>query len=249
MAVRVGGEAAKQNKPIPRWYGELEIAKGAWNAWLRSKDWSGMGRVVLALDHMELGLQTLAATNNSTLVFRKKEVGSEEWLAFDAEIKTGEWPKASAAQNDAAALIDQRLLTDVSVGLVLLDYRWELERDPDNERAEDTLVCIKAAMRELSVVTFGAMREDGNIAIVKDEMADSPATGETETETETVIRLEAGPMREYLQRPNGDVTPMTSNDIQVSKAEAVIELNEKIAASTAERIDSDRVTAMRSRLT
>ena len=241
MAVKVGGEAAKQGKPVPRWYGGLEIAKGAWAAWLRSKDWSGMGRVVLDMDHLELGLQTLAATNNSTLAFRKKEVGSEEWLAFDGEIVTG--PTASSAQNDAAALISQRLLTDVSVGLILLEYEWELERDPDNERTEDTLICTKAAMRALSIVTFGAMREDGNIAIVKDEMADTPATGET------VIRLESGPMREYLERPNGDVTPLTTNDIQISKAAAVEKLNEKLRASTAKPIDSDRVSALRSKLT
>ncbi len=200
MALRVGGEAAKAGKPVARFYGSLEIAKGAWNTWLRSADWAGLGRVILSVDHEQRTLETLAATDNRTLSFNRKEVGSDEWLAYEALIEDDP-DRATRAQLDVIRLLTQptgALIKEVSVGLILLKYHWEFAADPDLDREEDTLVCEKAAMFEMSLIPKGAMGPDGNIRVLDDGLAaDGVAT----------VTLRGGLVREYLEGAAGEIIP------------------------------------------
>ena len=230
MGQRVGGEAGKAGREISRWYGDFVYEKGAWNAWLRSKDWLGMGWVPMLVDHDEENvLATLADTKTGTLGFKRKEVGSEEWLEFEAEIRTADDgpPAPTVAQTDAVSLIAQGLVTDVSMGFYILEYHWELARDPDNDRDVDTLIGEKLAAFEISLVVRGAFKEDSKVRLLDKTSASDAGP----------VRMGVE-MREMMRTPSGASVPFP---VEQTRAEANKALDDKLAERAAIVIPAEDV--------
>ena len=208
--VPVEGDAFKFGKAIPRWYGALRFDPGCMDGWLADLDAGTADALPLAFDHTESALEMIAGTGNGTLRFAKRRLGDGEWLTFAAEIMLG-----TRAQADAVELIRQRLLTEVSVGILMPGHRWEFPEEFDVD--EDTLVCTEGRLFELSGVTRGGMGADGSIRESRAAASSLSAVDAVPART----RLHLGPMRELAENAAGDVTAF---DVGASRAAARAEL-------------------------
>ena len=187
-AVRFNWEGRKGAPP----YGfKLEFRPEAFDKWLDNQAGTVYGRAVLALDHTTSGLETLAATDNGTLSFDK----TDDYLTFEGTLVTdGDDPGPSQAQRDIAALFAQKLLKQVSVGCDVYKRTWEFADEPDGWDKVDKLIVEEAVLYELSVVTYGAFRDQ---AVMRMESA-------LQLGPSSPMTLAGGPLRLTTYDKNGE---------------------------------------------
>lgn len=151
----VTGTATKLNKQVDR-FGmyKLQIMPGAFDKFLSGDRGSNpMNQdVVLTTDHNPRAYSILAREGTDTLLFSKEK----DNLRFAASIATGD--DATSMQQDVVNSIKQKSLRELSVGLLIQKYAWNLEDDNN-----PILEIQQAGLRELSLVTFGAMEKDATI--------------------------------------------------------------------------------------
>lgn len=211
MADVLSGSVTRSDRPVSRYsYSgiyELVIERGAWDAWLADETWGGWDRVVFAGDHREGAVEVMASTDTDTLSFSLAERDGAEFLDFVADLGDESDEDRTNYMTDMVKQVRSGRIGQVSAGLFLVDYRWQLEGDQDGIDV-DRLICTAGAMREFSVVTFGAMGGDAPVRKL------SLAAGTVGLADRS--RLEAGPVR-LMELKGGEAVPF---DVEESRKAA-----------------------------
>ena len=249
MAV-VGGTAARSDLPVQRgfasWGYEFQIARGAWDAWMESGDWLGLGRVVLAADHQMAADQVMAATDNGTLEFSLIDTDSYEYLAFTADLLADDDPDRTDYMTRMLAQLRSRRIGQTSVGCLLVEHRWDFP-DDDNDLEQDRLTCLKASMAELSLVAFGAQGDEARAGIIAQALSRGSVVVD-----DLAARLTEGPMKLMEMGPDGEPTAFdarASRDAayaeHLSKKNSTAETEEPKPVQGAAAQARDRIAARR----
>ena len=159
---RVYGPALKFEKVVDRggWYG-LNIKATAFDNFLNERRGKGKGVFMIA-DHEAYASNLLASEDNGTFRFYQDR---DNFLDYEAFITQDD--DATAMQSDVLKLVKQKLLTQVSIGLEIREYSWNL----DDEKYP-VMNVLRAGARELSVVVRGAMENDATIRMSLAEPSD-----------------------------------------------------------------------------
>lgn len=193
MAV-VGGVAARSNLPVIRgaawWAYDFQIANGAWDEWLASEDWLGLGRVVFGSDHSMRADEIMAATDTDTLAYDLMKGDEHEYLTFEADLLADDHPDRTDYMTRMLQQFRSGRISQVSVGALLVNYFWKFADDGESGLERDLLTATKVMMMEHSAVTFGAQGDIASAGII----AQSLARGKVVVD-DYAAHLGAGPMK------------------------------------------------------
>lgn len=151
---RVYGPACKFNKIIDRGWYKTKFLEDCFEEFLNERRKKGDGAVFVA-DHYMSVSNLLAGEDTQTLRFYV-EAGKKQYLQYEAFLPAED--DMTDMQKTVTQLVKQKLLTQVSVGIAIKEYSWDLE-DEDNP----IMNIMKATIRELSVVVKGAFGKDATI--------------------------------------------------------------------------------------
>lgn len=169
----IGGVAARSDTPVLRFDGwelfEFTIDQGAWDEWMASDTWLGLGYVLMDADHLELSDQIMASTANDTLSFGLVQADGFEHLTFEADFLADDDPDKTDYMARMEKQIRSGRIKQVSMGMLIMDYKWDHASQTGAQY--DRLHMIKGAGDEVATVSRGAQGDAAYAQVMRQALA------------------------------------------------------------------------------